>query len=223
MTLTSAVTFAVLSSVSANWRQLALWLIWSIASCGDDAGGAGECAPVEPCGGDIVGRWAIESICVSQDELGRIFESDLPAECSGAFVRSEASIDGATLEYAADGMLTSAGAASIHSEFRFSEACLVALSADFPALSAASCASIADGAVADLELQDPGAGTVTCRLSGSACDCEADAAMSSVSAGGYALMNNRVVIGPIAMPYCVSGDVLRYATPGLGSAIAHRM
>jgi hypothetical protein len=222
MTLSSTIAIAVLSSGAANWRQLAVWLVWSIASCGDHAGGAGQCAPVEPCGGDVVGRWAIESICVSQAELGRIFESDLPAECNGAFVHSEVSVDGAILEYSADGVLTTAGAARLHSQFRFSEGCLAALSTDFPALSERSCASIAEGAAGALELQDRGEGDVTCGLSGDACACDADEEVSSASSVDYVLTKDRVQIGPNQMPYCVSGDTLRYAIPGLGSAVARR-
>jgi hypothetical protein len=206
-------------SMKITWLGLGL-LCCAAVACGDDAGDGAACAPVVACGGDVVGTWEIESICIS-DDVADSFEAALPPECAGSFVRADTELSDATLEYTADGTLTSAGSATVSTEFRFSEACLLAISPDFPDLSDSTCAALADST--ELELMADGTNsTATCQLGTGACECETTQQTSTAGSGSYTLNNNQIVVGPVGLPYCVSGDELRYESPMVGVATAHR-
>ena len=206
-------------SMKITWLGLGL-LCCAAAACGDDGGDGAACAPVVACGGDVVGTWEIESICISEDVTDN-FEAELPPECAGAFLDADVQVSDATLEYTADGTLTTSGSLAVTSQYRFSEACLLAISPDFPDLSDATCAALADSAEVEL-VSDGTNSTVTCQLGSGACDCETSEVADATSSGSYSLMNDQIVVGPVGLPYCVSGDELRYENPMVGVATARR-
>jgi hypothetical protein len=205
-------------STKITWLGLGL-LGCALAACGDDADGD-ACAPVVACGGDIVGTWQVESICIS-DSVRETYESELPPECAGSYVRADAELGDATLEYTADGVLTSAGSATAIASFRFSEACLLAADETFPGLSEASCAALEDSVELALASDDPSV-QVSCELGDGACECETRQLTSTMASGTYTVEDDQIVVGGQALDYCVSGDELRYSSPLFGVATAHR-
>ena len=205
-------------STKITW--LGLGLLCCAAACGDEGGDGAACAPVVACGGDVVGTWQIESICIS-DEVADTFEAELPAECAGSFLDADVQVNDAILEYSADGTLTSSGAATVLAQYRFSEACLLAISPDFPDLSESTCDALADSTEVDLAADGTNS-TVTCSLGAGACECETSQVGDTTSSGSYTLMNDQIVVGPLTLPYCVSGDELRYESPMFGAATARR-
>jgi hypothetical protein len=206
-------------STKMAWLGLGL-LCCGAAGCGDDAGDGATCAPVVACGGDVVGTWELESICIG-DAVSEIFEAELPPECAGSFVGTDVQLSDATLEYTADGTLTSSGSATVNAQYRFSEACLLAVSPEFPDLSESTCTGLADSTEFALGADDPSV-MVTCQLGSGACDCETTQETNTASSGSYTLSNDQIVVGPVSLPYCVSGDELRYENPMVGVATARR-
>jgi len=207
--------------MSTKIQWLGLGLLCCVAAACSDAGDDGEaCAPVVACGGDVVGTWEIESICIS-DEAAESFEATLPPECAGSFLDADVQLDGATLEYAADGTLTSSGTATVLAQYRFSEACLLAISPGFPDLSESTCDALADSVEDDL-VADGTNSTAECSLGAGACECETSQVGDTTNSGSYTLTSDQIVVGPVSLPYCVSGDELRYESPMVGAATARR-
>jgi hypothetical protein len=203
------------------------WLavVSCLLACGDDDdAGAGSCAPVEPCGGEIVSAWQVQSLCFAQERSAPAFERGLPPECAGAFSNAEASVDGAALEYATDGTWTSAGTAQVHSQYHLTEACMTTAFPDLDtrALDGPFCTVVAGRLFAQLTELAPAEGTIACRRSGRSCDCDQSAVLGLTGAGSYSAANGQVISGSNAVAYCVSGDQLRYEAALGGVATAAR-
>jgi len=203
-----------------------LGVLLCILACSNDDGAAGACTPVEPCGGDILGLWQVESLCFAREQAAQAFESGLPAECAGAFSSADAVVQDATLDYGADGTLTTTGTAQVHASYSFSLACLRSFLPDLSAssLSGMFCASIVGRVWSSLDRLEPVEGITSCSSSGSACDCETSALADLASSVSYTTSDDQLVIGARSAPYCVSGDRLEQGNATLGgTAVARRL
>jgi hypothetical protein len=203
-----------------SWLALLSCLL---ACSDDDDAGGGSCALVEPCGGEIAGEWQIQSLCFAQERSAHAFESGWPLECAGAFRNAEATVEGGALEYAVNGMWSSAGSAQIHSEYHLTEACMATAFPDLDAraLDGPFCTSVASRLFAQLTELRPAEGTIACRVSGRSCDCDQSAVLDLTSAGSYTTADGQVSSGSASAAYCVSGNQLQYeaALGGVGTAL----
>jgi hypothetical protein len=200
-------------------------LLFCLAACSDDEdGGAGVCAAVEPCGGDIVGQWQIESLCFSRDQSSQAFESGLPPECRGSFLSADAVVEGGTVDYGADGSVTTAGTARVHVEYHLAATCLAS---SFPGLDpnmldGPFCVTFAGRVLAGLDRLTPGEGLLSCSVGNDACDCQTTAQLNMAEVASYAAMGGELMIGESSVPYCVSDDRLQYVASPLGGTIVAR-
>ena len=150
----------------------------------------GGCGNVQPCGGDLVGTWAITQIC-----LGPIMGDP---SCPGDTVSNASATENGTLAFASGGTYT----ANVSITLMYTEMTPVACidpstCADLPAIYAAS------GAAASCT----GTSTCTCSI--------AAAAPSSAEAGTYAASGTSVTVTPAggtarSMGYCVQGNSVHF-------------
>jgi len=205
-------------------RWLAVLLC--VVACSEDDDAAGACAPVEGCGGDIVGQWQVESLCFAGPQAAQAFESGLPAECAGAFSSADSVAQDATLDYGATGTLTTTGTAQVHASYSFSLACLVSFFPDLTAstVSGMYCASIVGRVLSSLDRVEPADATGSCRSNGSTCDCETSVLVDLANSVSYATDDDQLVVGVRSAPYCISGARLEQGDATLGAtAVAHRL
>src|SRR5688572_26974691 len=94
---------------------------------GDTEDTAGSCRERSACGGDIVGSWAVQNICVAENTFAQAFTSGLPSQCDDATEQAALSPMDLVVEYTAGGTTSSTGALRIDLQARLSQACLNAL------------------------------------------------------------------------------------------------
>jgi hypothetical protein len=177
-------------------RGLYLVLLSACFACGgesDDDGDLAICSGFQACGGDLVGQWDIESICV----FART--QQLAPECPQATLTySEVSASGeVTFDesggYAPEELLEASARVSMPS------ACTAQGSCD-----AFARAVEADAAMDGAEL------SVTCVTSGDTCHCEIEMRCRRQVPGSYEVSGNILFIDSHeAQEYCVTGDTLR--------------
>lgn len=181
----------------------------------DDNSNQAACAPIDPCGGDVVGTWEVQSFCLEQGAAAQALSTPLPAACSDAFVSAEATPDGVTQEFSADGTMTATGTVTLHNEYRFTEACLTALEPELPNLEAA-CQRVIAGNFSGIQFEQPDQWELSCSESNGACACDGVATVDMAGSESYTLDNGQLVMGSDSTPYCVSGNLLEVATTLIG-------
>jgi hypothetical protein len=205
-----------------QWRYLGWLAAGVLAACGDsDEGGGDLCPPLVACGGDVVGAWRVEDTCVNQDEVSRVFEESLPPECAGSLTAAEDDNVDLLITYTAEGTWTTAGSVQNHLEYTLTATCLTAINPNFPALSSASCELLGQGTQDALAMVDA-AGVASCTLGSGACECTNTFTVQAADTGEYTLDNGQIVIEGALMPYCVSGDSMRFGDAAQGVSTARR-
>lgn len=208
-------------------KRIACWVgligCWGLA-CGNGNSHAADaitCGSVSPCGGDVVGTWDIDSICVSQDAAEQAL-LPLPAECIDSFVSAEATPQGVVQEFTADGRLMISGTAALQNEYHFSQACLMTLSPSASNLTEA-CQQVAAGTFPGIQFQNPSQWASSCDASSGVCECDASGQVNLTSSGNYTATNGALSVGTAALPYCVSGNQLQLENPLVnGNTVGHR-
>ncbi|MDD9966538.1 MAG: hypothetical protein OXR73_09955 [Myxococcales bacterium] len=189
----------------------------TVACVGSDqraSGGSARCATeFSPCGGDVVGTWALEDMCIDGD-LSRISGLNAP-ECSDAVAGLDLMPD-ATYVLSQDRVEVS-GQLSMIMTMVISDACVGALASDSSARAEpAFCARLEDNfnsAPSDSTIEGG-----TCRAVSGACECEVRSLPREISASsGYRIQGNSLVDDAgNSEPYCVSGDTLQVRSGSLG-------
>lgn len=169
-------------------------------ACGGDDDGGLECAAFAPCGGDPVGEWSFDDICL---------ESPVPdgEGCAGS------SVDLSDLT--ASGTLTIEEDGTYSSEF--------ALAGDISVHLPESC--LPEGLSCE-ELSTP---DETCSASGSICDCVSTLDMDPVAdSGAWEASGEAITLlpdsdDPEEGDYCVDGDVLTIQFEADGTTATYRL
>jgi hypothetical protein len=176
----------------------------AVAACGgstnDDDDDEVTCGPVQGCGGDVVGVWTVVDLCVTATP-----PADLP-ECEGAVAYGDLDASG-QIELTADGRAVSSLDLTLHATYSFSEECLSAQ---------AGAPITVDQSICDrIEQEVATAENVTsasCTVSGSTCVCPTTFHSSTAGEGTYVVDGTNLLDADgNVMPYCVSGDTLRFS------------
>lgn len=195
----------------------------SVIACGDSDGNSLDaCEPIEPCGGELVGSWRVESSCSARTEERAIdtLEEELPPECNESLQSAESDSSDLSLTFGADGTLTIAGSASLRLEYTFNDSCLAAL---YPGLGSAS-ADTCNQLGPDMAGAMPSGliNTASCTFASGGCACAFAFAPDVSTSGPYTAANGQLTVEDQSLAYCVSGDELRLGVPSLGGSIARR-
>ena len=193
-----------------------LFLPLPLAGCfggSDDDDGEGSaalmCNAVEGCGGDLVGLWDVQSVCVS----------DAPqehAECEGMITRSTITAVG-TVEFTADGGLQLDYVIEEPITYRFTTACVAAELDMEVTVDDAFCSEIESNLTAD--------GTEgSCAVQGDACVCEARHEQAVQGASTYTLEGDSLIgADNVPNPYCVEGRSMRISFESAAGIVGFRM
>jgi hypothetical protein len=194
-------------------------------ACGDDDDDVSQppiCSPVVPCGGDIVGTWDVQSFCLPQDAAAIALAEELPPACSDAFISADATPSGVSQLFESNGTVSMSGSVNLRNQYRFTEACLAALSPDLPNLETA-CDSVIAGSFSGIQFEDPDVWELSCVESVGACECDGTATVDVSSTGSYTVSGNAISTGDVTSSYCISGEQLTMEAPVFGGdAVAQR-
>lgn len=202
-----------------------VFIVGSICCCfacgdddDDDVSQTPICSPVAPCGGDVVGTWDVQSFCLPPDAAELALGDALPPACDDTFVSAEATPSGVSQVYNSDGTLGRSGTVNLHNQYRFTEACLTALSPEVPNV-AVACENIAAGSFSGITLENPELWALECVESGGACECDGTASVDVTGTGTYTVLGSSISAGDGAASYCISGDQLTLQAPEFGGDI----
>lgn len=157
-------------------------------------------ASFTPCGGDVTGSWAVQSICAQSSPAGAVNASDARfPDCANICSSAQLTASG-SVTYASP-TVTSSETFRLVESLAFSDACFS--EATGTTLSDATCQSFNS---------DP-SGTSSCALSLSTCACQFDQTTQD-SATSYTLSGTEIVqygSGALAqetIEYCVTGNTM---------------
>jgi hypothetical protein len=178
---------------------------------GAGTGSGDTCAALKPCGGDPVGNWTVEDLCVKGPE--KLFAATINQPACSAALKSTKDIDGTGMyQLGADKNAMSTISVSGTAEFSFNDACVKALSI---AQSAASeCAKVE----AEFKKQSAVKSAV-CAAAGSSCDCTITSDVSFAGSGSYTVSNNQIMVSGLTQPFCVAGSKLSLESSYAGSTL----
>jgi hypothetical protein len=193
-------------------RLLLLGTLALGTACGGDSEDGGSCRERAACGGDIVGSWAVQSVCIVDASIAQGFTEALPEQCSKAVEQTTLSPLDLVVEYTASGMTRATGSLRADVQARFSQACLNAIAGtNFP-ISNTNCRLVGDSAQAQGEDEYPGS-TYSCTQAGSSCLCDISVPTPIDDSGSYAVQGNQLALDGGDVDYCVSGDTLTLQQP----------
>jgi hypothetical protein len=211
------------------WREFLQRWVTAIAAlviaCSDASGDAESidaCEPIEPCGGDLVGTWRIESSCPSATEAQAIdtLAEELPPECSGALQSAESDASNLSLVFDASGTVSITGAMSLRLRYTYDEACFAAMFGTLGSADAASCRQLGPGMMGAMEAGP--LGVAACSFEAGVCACEFFFEPDVSASSAYTPADGRVTIDDQSLAYCVSGDRLHIGLPSVGASVARR-
>ena len=164
-----------------------------VSGCGSDNKSGASCSSVTACGGDIVGTWQIDHVCLPPPAVSA------PSSCPTATI-SVSGLDGSgTFVFGADGSLQNTLSVTFTETVTFPPSCI----------SEAQCAS----AMTQLGMTT-GVTSATCSYAaGSGCSCVAKLKVDDSSSGSYKVSGSNVTFsspGSADSPgsYCVVGTKL---------------
>jgi hypothetical protein len=182
----------------------------TVTACGGTGDGSGQCSDVH-CGGDIVGTWAVQSVCVDEQEFAAQLMAELPAECSNLLAGADANAD-IVSTFNADGSRSDAGSVQFSVTYDYTDSCLEAQAGQSLELTNELCQMIADAASegVDEEIDEPGlTNTLSCSLLGGACRCTAETSMQVDEVGTYTVSGFQLTDEDgDTVNFCVQGDTL---------------
>jgi hypothetical protein len=172
---------------------------------GDDGGdtppnGGGNCPAVQACGGDPVGDWSSDDVCVSDPD--KLFEGAVnQPECKDALTDSSAIDTSGTYSLTADKKVNSDIKLSGTGTFLFNDACVKAL--EVAQSAAAECSKIQ----AELSKQS-GVKSATCTAKAPNCECVMSLETALKGMSTYTVADNKITVMGVAQPFCVQGSKL---------------
>jgi hypothetical protein len=181
---------------------------WGCGDSGDDAkpgntagmGGGGDCPALKACGGDPVGDWTVDDVCVANP--GGLFEATVnQPDCKNALKETGPISATGGYNLTADKKAVSTISVSGSGTFLFNDACVKALGV---AQSAASeCSKI------QTELgKQSGVKSATCTAKAPNCECVVNLTTSLMGMGTYTVADNKLTVNGVAQPFCVEGGKL---------------
>lgn len=172
--------------------------------CGSGSGQSGTCGNVEPCGGNLVGTWKVNTACVNKAELMRQTASSFSSFCPQYSVNNVDQTTSGSVSFGAD------------STYQMSAMIAGTYKLNLPV----SCFNGMNCAQASVTLQtyftqnpDPAIQSVSCAGTGT-CVCAIVATPSSTNESGtYSTAGNTLTTTPTGgapsdQDYCVQGNSL---------------
>jgi hypothetical protein len=196
-------------------RMAHRWLLVLVASgvvrCRHEDTAADSCLKVQPCGGDLVGEWQLEAICVQRAAL----EASFAAGVSGGFCPTQ------TL---GNVMRAVSGSLVLNADFTYSMTGTLSGSTDFtvPAscLAGTNCAAVSASLQAEIAAgSHPELASGACSGS-SSCLCHEILSVPLTGSGTYSTAGAALTAdAPLgASQYCVQGSTVHFLSgtmPGL--------
>lgn len=201
-------------------RAIRMGVLAAMSSCflscgGDDdstsnGNDLGDCEAVEACGGNPVGDWTVDEVCVSDPK--KLFAALVGDQACASSLTDVGDITGSgNYNLRDDMMAVSTLVVAATAEFAFTDACVKAIGI---ANSAASeCAKIQTELTSD---PSSGVKSATCAASGSTCNCTIASEVSLAGDGSYTVSGNNISIRNLTQPFCVSGNNLELQTTTMG-------
>lgn len=193
----------------------------SLVSCKTDDGegaslSAGSCGGFMACGGDVLGIWTLQDICLDNAAAYFRMELDEPA-CAGVFRGVDARVSG-TVVFMANGTGMSTGTMSVDMDTLWSVACLRALTQVSNIDIASACSVLETEYSNNAEFEG-----AACMVEGAACACLITSAPRSItSSGGFRVEGDQILDTTAGVPddspepFCVAGNTLTVAMNGNG-------
>jgi hypothetical protein len=190
-------------------RVLLALVVCGALGCGHDDSPAASCFKVAPCGGDLVGEWRLEAICVQRATLEASFAASIaggfcPTQTLGAVTRG---VSG-SLVMNADLTFMMTGTLSGSTDFTVPASCLTGT----------NCAAVNASLQAEIASHPE---VVSASCSGSAsCLCREVISVPFAGSGTYSTAGSALTAdAPLDdSQYCVQGDTVHFLTstmPGL--------
>ena len=207
-------------SRAINWTVLAAisGLIWGCGGDdGDDPdnGGGGKCA-ITACGGDPVGDWKVDDVCVSDSQ--KVFASIVndPA-CATALKSSSDPTASGNYKLGNDNNAMSTIVVSGTGMFSFNDACTKALGLGSTATT--DCPKIEEAFK-----KEKGVKSATCSPAGANCDCTIAMDISLAGSSSYTKSGNELTVGGLKQPFCVEGGkTLELEMSSFGATLSFTM
>jgi hypothetical protein len=183
---------------------------------GSSGGGAGtssgpSCTALKACGGDPVGNWTVDDLCVTNPQ--KLFAATVNQPACESALKSTKDVKGTGMyQLGADKNAMSTISVSGTAEFSFTDACVKALAI------AQSAASECSKVEAEFKKQSAVKSAV-CSAAGSNCDCTISSDLSFAGDGSYTMSNNQLMVRGLTQPYCVAGNKLTIETAQSGSTL----
>jgi hypothetical protein len=203
-----------------GYDAVALLGALGLLGCGGESEGGG-CGPFSACGGDPIGVWQSQGVCVEQGFASVIDSQDLPAECRNTMHVGTPRPD-TLLTIESDGTYTTSGTVILPWRMSWDVACVSALagqpigSAEMPAF----CDSFRSQSLDD---PDSPFASMNCQVVVDVCMCDATQLVIVSGGGTYQVQGTTFVFSDGATnEFCVQGDelVLRSEDPMFGGALA---
>jgi hypothetical protein len=173
--------------------------------CGGGSGSGGVCSGLDPCGGDIEGTWAIDSMCIAGDIVAAMSgDLGLPSACSGALTSFAFENPSGTITYAG-GYETANLTITMSMAMTYNSACASAAAGTTVTVDATLCSLLQQDLLASSDYS-----SVACSFGGGACHCAVKGEQTSSGVTGYTVSGNTIEYtdGSDPMDYCVSGAQL---------------
>jgi hypothetical protein len=179
-------------------KTACLLVLVAVLGCG--GGGDSSCGKVQPCGGDVVGAWKLQSGCALGEAATDLIAADLCADATG-----DVAIVGGTaaVTFNADQSYVQTGDVEMEFHLTLPMSCFA---------EGGTCADL-KAAYAEAMATDPRFKATTCAASGSACVCNIRLVLDVGESGTYSSaatsLTTRTAGGPATTAqYCVQGDEL---------------
>lgn len=174
-------------------------------------GGGDTCTALKPCGGDPVGDWTVEDVCVKEPQKLFAAAINQPA-CSAALKSTDNIVGSGIYQLGADKNAMSTISVSGTAEFSFNDGCVKALAI------AQSAASECSKVEAEFKKQSAVKSAV-CAAAGSNCDCTIMSDLSFAGNGSFTVSNNQIMVRGLTQPFCVAGDTLSLESTQSGTTL----
>ena len=193
-------------------------ILGCFVACGGDDGedppanpSLGDCPKLEACGGDPVGEWKVDGICVGNPEAFVESLVNAPA-CKGALKSTDDITGSGTYSVKADKSASSAITVNAVGMFSFTDACVKELKVAQSA--AGECAKVQD----ELEKQES-VESATCAAAGANCDCTVNSSQEFTGMGSYTVSGNNLNVNNLSQPFCVAGSEMKLQTTSMGVTV----
>jgi len=197
------------------------WAIWMAASivgtaqfgCGSsDSGGGGNatCSAFTDCGGVIEGTWTISGVCPEGDLAQEMFqESKLPAACADLYQSATVSASGT--DTFAGGTETANVTIVTSAKVHMTAACVSAQAGGTPVTLSQPICDAAGTQMSPADTTGASTTTATCKLAGSACDCDLVSTVHVASTNTYTTAGSILTdtTDNTTKEYCVSGTTVK--------------